>query len=499
MNKDEIRIRKKIGQVVCCGFFGTTLNDNLREMINKYYIGNIIYFSRNYENPVQMLKLNKDLYQLIEEKTGFIPLTAIDQEGGNVTRLMNGVTFPPSPLTSSLTKVSDAPYNVGKIIGRDMISLGLNLNLAPCLDINSLDPFYQSIRCYGTDPDTVTKATKEFINGVNEYGVLSCLKHFPGSGEGKVDTHFNMSLIERSVEELENRELIPFINNITAPAIMTTHTIFKALDNNPATLSYKVITEYLKNKLNYQGIVITDALEMNAIKDYFGSVEASLLALNAGADMILCCHDRDIQIKTMEYLYNAVINGDLLESSLDEKIERIKKQKDKLIPYLNKYFYNLDKYEVDLNNNKLSYEIVKNSFNHLLGSLPKVNDKALFLAPELYAINGAEDVFDERSLPKSLRQSFKNDVIVLDDKEETFNKLKEVLNNYENVIAFSYNVNINKINTKIINYVNNNIDTNIISFKGLMDINLYDDLKNYSVLYEYTPNSIKTIIEILKK
>lgn len=498
MNQDEIRIRKKIGQVVCCGFFGTTLNDNLREMINKYYIGNIIYFSRNYENPLQMLKLNQELYDLIEEKTGFIPITAIDQEGGNVTRLMNGVTFPPSPLTSSLTKVDNAPYKVGKIIGRDMISLGLNLNLAPCLDINSLDPFYQNIRCYGTDPDTVTKATKEFIDGVNEYGVLSCLKHFPGSGEGKVDTHFNMCLIERSVEELESRELIPFINNINAPAIMTTHTIFKALDNNPATLSHKVITDYLRNKLHYEGIVITDALEMNAIKDYFGSVEASLLALNAGADMILCCHDRDIQIKTMEYLYNAVINGDLLESSLDEKIERIKRQKDKLIPYLNKYFYNLDKYEVDLNNNKLSYEIVKNSFNHFKGSLPKVNDKTLFLAPELYAINGAEDVFDERSLPKSLRQSFNNDVIVLDDKEETFNKIKGVLNNYENVIAFSYNVNINKINTKIINYVNNNIDTNIISFKGLMDINLYDDLKNYSVLYEYTPNSIKTIIEILK-
>ena len=499
MENKEIRIKKKIGQVVCCGFFGTTLTEELKELIEKYYVGNIIYFTRNYENPNQMLGLNKEIYQEIISYTGLLPFTAIDQEGGNVTRMMNGVTFPPSPMSTAVTHVKDACYLTGRMIGLDMISLGLNLNLAPCLDINNKNPFFSNIRHYSDQPEEVATRTADFIRGVSEFGVLSCLKHFPGCGEDVVDTHFDASILNRTVEEIENHELIPFIHNIDTPCIMTTHTIFKALDDVPSTLSHKVITDYLRNKLHYQGVVITDALEMNAIANYYGAVEASLISLKAGADMILCCHDRNIQIKTLDYLYQAVLDNKLLESELDEKIERIKKQKERLVPYLEKYFYHNTAYQPNEENNQLAYEIVKNSYQLLYGEKPTLTKKTLFLAPELYAINGAEDVFDNRSLPMSLKSSFDNDVIVLDNKIETEEHILNNLKNYDQVIAFSYNVNIDKINQGIINKVNNQIKTYIISLKGKMDIELYDNLINYSVLYEYTPNSIKTIIEMLKK
>ncbi len=495
----EIRIRKKIGQVIFCGFNGYEINDNLKKLIDEYYLGNVIYFTRNYQNPHQMKKLNQKLYKLIEEKTGFIPFTAIDQEGGNVTRMMNDVTFPPSPLSCAKSNIKDACFNVGKMIGRDMIMLGLNLNLAPCLDINSQNPYYANIRHYSSSVDEVCKYTNDFIKGLSSYGVLSCLKHFPGAGEDIVDTHFNASILNRSLEEIEKHELVPFKYNIKSPCIMTTHTIFKSIDDLPSTLSSKVIKGYLRNKMQYSGIVITDALEMKAIDDYFGAVNGALLALNAGADMILCCHDYQIQIDTFNYLYQAVLNGDLKESDLDEKIKRIKKYKNELSPFLNQYFYNENEYKIDENANELSYEIVKKSFSIIKGNIIKVSNKTLFLAPELSAINGAEDVFDNRSLPKALRTNFKNDVIVLDNQENTKNKILNSLDKYDSVIAFSYNVNIDKINVDIINEVNNKKNTFIISLKGMMDVNLYDDLKNYAVLYEYTPNSIKVLIELLKR
>ena len=497
--EDEIRIRKKIGQVIFCGFTGYQISENLKNLIDKYYLGNIIFFTRNYQNPKQMKQLNKDIYSLIENKTGYIPLTAIDQEGGNVTRMMNDVTFPPSPMSCSQSHIDSACFEIGKIIGKDMIMLGLNLNLAPCLDINSKDPYYANIRHYSSDPDEVCKYTHDFIKGLSYYGVLSCLKHFPGAGEDVVDTHFNASILTRSIKEIEEHELIPFKYNIDSPCIMTTHTIFKAIDDLPSTLSSKVIKGYLRDKMNYQGIVITDALEMKAIDDYYGAVKASLMALNAGADMILCCHDYQVKVDTFEYLYDCVINGSLKESTLDEKIERIAKYKNKLRPYLNKYFYNEEEYQVSIAANDFSYQVVKASFQLIKGRMPTLKNNTLLIAPELYAINGAEDVFDDRSLPQALNANFKNDVIVLDNKESTKNKILNALDKYDSVIAFSYNVNIDKVNVDIINEVNNRKNTFIISLKGMMDINLYDNLRNYAVLYEYSPNSIKVLIELLKR
>ena len=495
---NEQRIRRKIGQVVFCGFDSYEYNKELDELINKYYLGNIIYFTRNYKNPSQMIALNKTIYNKIIDKCGIIPLCAIDQEGGNVTRLMNGVSFPPSPLSSAKTNVENARYEVGKIIAYDMISLGFNLNLAPCLDINNEDSYYTNIRMYSKDPYEVAKMTKEFINGLSEYGVLACMKHFPGCGEGVKDTHFNKSIISRDINQLRNHELIPFIENINTACLMTSHSVYDKIDDKPATLSNIILQDILRKEMGYQGIVITDALEMKAISDYYGAVESSLLALNAGADMILCCHDRDIQVQTFEYLYNKVLDGSLKESDLDIKIERIKKYKLQLMPYLDKYFFNKDIYERNIDNDKICYEIVRNAYRIYKGDIPIITKDTLFIAPELYAINGAEDVFDERSLPQSLKKCFNNDVLILDDKEETKEYILSNLYKYKQVVAFSYNINISKTNLSIINEVNNHINTYIISMKGEMDIDQYDNLKNYIVMYEYTPNSIKAIIDLLK-
>ena len=166
---------------------------------------------------------------------------------------------------------------------------------------------------------------------------------------------------------------------------------------------------------------------------------------------------------------------------------------------MDKYFYNEEEYQVSKAANDFSYQVVKASFQLIKGKMPTLKTNTLFLAPELYAINGAEDVFDDRSLPQALNANFKNDVIVLDNKESTKNKILNALDKYDSVIAFSYNVNIDKVNVDIINEVNNRKNTFIISLKGMMDINLYDDLRNYAVLYEYSPNSIKVLIELLKR
>lgn len=498
----EMTVKEKIGQMVMGGFPSTYYDETIEELVDEYYLGNVILFTRNYNGADLMKKLCTDIHTNIINKCGTLPLISIDQEGGSVTRMMKEVAFAPSAMTCGATAVKDASYKCGKALARDMISLGINMNLAPCLEINNeCMNFTHNIRSYGSDPNKVSKFVKRFIDGANEYGIISTCKHFPGGGDSTRDSHLELPRIDADFDRIWNFTLTPFKENTGVSAVMSTHILFPALDKDyPTTLSKPSITGLLREKLGYDGIVISDGLMMRAISDKYGVGDAGLMFLKAGGNIALVCHEKENIIKLIKRLWKAYEDGELTDELIDERVSRILRYKEKTIEYLNKYFNNDNKFVADKKVNEEMQEIVDKSITLIKGKKPKIGKNTLVLCPVASVASQAEDVFDERDLAKELKKYYNNTIYKFEKSEE----FKELINNemdkYDDVVIMSYDCSNDQNQIDVINncIAKKKDKVYVISLKGPMDGRLFKDLKNYMVLYEYTPNSIRTLIKFFK-
>ena len=494
----EMTLKEKIGQLILPGFHGFEYDEHLRTLIEDYHVGNVILFTRNFENAEQMKKLTTKIHDEIIKNTGVVPFIAIDQEGGLVTRMMKDVTFAAGPMTSSSVS-EQAVYDTGKMLAYDMIQLGMNLNLAPSLDVNNNpnNPVI-NVRSYSDNPEIVSKMGKNFIKGSLEYGVLPCAKHFPGHGDAAVDSHLGLPTINHDTKRIHEVEMKPFIDNISIPSIMSAHILFPAYDTVPATLSKKVITGVLREELGYDGIVITDCLEMKAIADNYGTEQGALQAVLAGIDLLCICHTLEKQVGALKLIEEAVLNDVLKEEELDKHVERILKGKERTLPYLEKYFY--DKELVFSEEYKArASEIVDNSLTYVKGEKPVLTTNTLVIAPVAQAKTIIEDEFDERNLAKVLSHNFSNvDIYEMVNEDPFKNDIIEKAKNYDQIIVFSYNANVTPWQVEFINKIISTNKTFVISLKGPFDYHKYNNLENYMCLYEYTPNSIKTVVKYLK-
>lgn len=496
----EMTLKEKLGQLILPGFHSTYYDDQVKTLIEDYHVGNILLFTRNFENAKQMRELTKVIHEKVLEHTGHIPFIAIDQEGGLVTRMMKDVTFAPGPMTASAS-LPDSTYYTGKMLAEDMIRLGMNLNLAPSLDVNNNpnNPVI-NVRSYSDDPKVVAELGKRFIEGSSEFGVLACAKHFPGHGDCEVDSHLGLPTINYDLDRIHSIEMYPFKENINVPAIMSAHIMFPAYDTVPATLSKNILTNVLRNELGFEGLILTDCLEMKAIADMYGTANGALMAVLAGADLCDISHTLEYQIKALELLEEAVNDGRLPVEELDKKVERILKFKEKTLPYLEKYFYSQEM-QFSEENNKLAQEIVDNSLTLVKGNNAKLTKDTLVIAPIAIARTIIEDEFDDRNLAKVLKKEFKDlDVRELENSEEFKQQVLLELEKFDNIILFSYNAAVSKQQVEFINEVlSKKQQTTVISLKGPMDFNKYNNLNNYLCLYEYTPNSIRTVVKYLKE
>lgn len=497
----DMTLKEKVGQLIVCGFKSPYYDEQIEELVEKYALGNVILFARNFVDGNQMKNLNKEIYSKIIEKTGLIPLISIDQEGGQVTRLFKDATFPPSQMTLGATFFKDPSYVVGKIIGYDMIRMGINWNLAPCLEINDgLKNFLTNVRSYGADKFKVSALANRFISGLGEYGVMSTLKHFPGSGDSEVDSHLDLPVLNTPLEELMDKNLFPFISNLESGSIMTSHVLFKAIDDKyPITLSSKVINGLIREKMGYNGIIVTDGIEMKAIKDYYTSPKGAVMALKSGADMVLACHEIDDQREIFECVYQAIENKELSESEINKKLERIIRAKEKILPYLGKYFFNDFIFNENKDNSIIARKIVDESITLVKGNAPKLKDDTLLFTSPPVIYTEVEDVFNERDLKKALNKNFTNEVIRLDKDFSYTKEIKELIDKSGDVIFITYDVSKNK---EVIELINDTINIKkencyLISLRGPMEGVLFEDLINYTVMYEYTPNSVSSIIKYL--
>lgn len=312
---------EKTGRLFMIGVPSTILDDETKRLLDEVKPGSVILFSRNIENKFQVKKLIDDITVYL----GYKPLFTIDQEGGIVTRLLEGFTVAPSAMAVSATGNSENAYKIGKILGREMKAIGIDWDLAPVVDINNNpDNPGIGIRSYSDCRETVVDFSSNFIKGLEEEGILSCIKHFPGKGRVAVDAHLDMPELNISVEEMYKTEFYPFIN-VKAPSWMPSHVwISKIQDKKePATISEKVLTDLIRKELKYDGVLIADDLTMGGVANYYSPEESVLKAFEAGMDILSVCHDTEMQIRVKKFMENKIKNNKILEKRMEESLERI--------------------------------------------------------------------------------------------------------------------------------------------------------------------------------
>ncbi len=323
-------IRDTVGQLLMVGFQGTELSREFLDWLREYRPGGVILFSRNLVDPEQVARLTNALQ---EHATNSPLLIAIDEEGGRVSRLPQGFTTFPAASRVAACHASDVAYEMAGVTARELRAVGINMNLAPVLDVNS-NPANPIIgdRAYGTRPEQVCTYGMAVMQGLEDNGIIPCGKHFPGHGDTMTDSHHVLPVVEADRARLDAVELEPFRQAIRRglPTIMTAHVRYPALDaETPATLSNPILTDLLRSRLGFEGVTLTDDMEMRAILDHQPIGEASVRALQAGADMVVICHQQEQQGEAIAAIEHALERGELSWERLTASVARIQALKDK--------------------------------------------------------------------------------------------------------------------------------------------------------------------------
>lgn len=335
----DFRNWKKKGESNAKGL--TKMNDEVAGIIEKYRLGGVILFAENVTGTEQTVRLTDGLQKASPDIPLFI---TIDQEGGIVTRLESGTNLPGN-MAIGASRSNKNAFRSGKIIGKELSSLGINVNFSPVLDVNNNpgNPVI-GVRSFSSKPELTSKLGIQMMKGLQDEQMIATAKHFPGHGDTAVDSHYGLPLVPHDEKRLRSVELAPFQKAIDAgiDMIMTAHVQFPAFDNTtykskkdgedimvPATLSKKVMTDLLRKDLGFKGVVVTDALNMKAISDNFGQEEAVVMAVKAGVDIALMpaqvasLETEKNLARVFEALLTAVKKGEIPIDQIDQSVERI--------------------------------------------------------------------------------------------------------------------------------------------------------------------------------
>ncbi len=321
-------LREQIGQMIMVGLPGEDLGAAEQKLLKDYPFGGFILFSHNLKEPKQILSLCRALW----ETSGEIPpLIAIDQEGGRVHRLPPPFThFPPAAALGRAGN-ADLAYQTGAAMARELSAVGINLNFAPVLDVNS-NPSNPIIgdRSLGADPNEVTRLGWEMVCGLRDGGVIPCVKHYPGHGDTAQDSHLELPVVKKTLEEMKSTELPSFVHACRnqVETLMTAHVLYPALDaSHPATLSAWIVGELLRGKLGYHGVVFSDDLDMKAIGENYSVEDAVGLGVLAGIDMLLFCHETEKAVAAFDFLCRETERDSELRERVEQSYRRIRSLK----------------------------------------------------------------------------------------------------------------------------------------------------------------------------
>ncbi len=317
-----LSLEQKLGQLLMIGVNGVEMNADTRRLLADLSPGAVILLGRNVREPKQLATFTAAL----QEGAAVPRFIAMDQEGGIVVRLSRGATVFPGAMATGATGSTNLAFLEGKIAGSELHALGVNMNLAPVLDVNSnrKNPVI-GVRAYGDDPARVAQMGKSYALGLQDAGVAAVAKHFPGHGDSVEDSHRGLPTIAADLDRLRRLELVPFAAAAKAgvDAMMTAHLLFPAIDTVPATMSKRILTDVLRGELGFQGILMSDDLEMKAIEGTYGIGPAAAKSIAAGADMLMVIWHRASKDAAVEHMRRAVESGELPMERVDEAVRRI--------------------------------------------------------------------------------------------------------------------------------------------------------------------------------
>lgn len=313
----------KVGQLLMIGIHGTTLNDDAKFMLNEYRVGGIILFDRNMESKDQVKMLIADINK-VGKSAGLTPLfLGIDQEGGAVARMEDQLIKVPPAEELGKTSVEQA-VSLAKQSGAELKDLGFNINFAPVADLGLTYG-----RSYSTNPDEVVRYAGAVGKAYDEAGLWYSYKHFPGIGKTDVDLHADTSIVPVSKETLLSEDTKVFIDLIKQSkpntyTIMVSHAMYPQIDSDhPASLSKAIITDWLRKDMGYNGVVVTDDMDMGALAKHYTFGDMAVQSILAGSDILLVCHEYEHMQEAYNGLMKAVKDGRISKERLDESVKRI--------------------------------------------------------------------------------------------------------------------------------------------------------------------------------
>lgn len=333
-------IRREVGQLLIGSLPATTITPEMRSLAREFQLGGVTLFKRNIEAPEQVAELSHDLQSL---SPGLPLWVAVDQEGGRVARLRAPFTEWPPMATLGRSGDESLAQRFASALAAELKAVGITLDFAPVLDIhtNPKNPIIGD-RALGEDAATVARLGAAIIRGLQENGVAACGKHFPGHGDTSVDSHLALPLVEHPPDRIRRVELVPFREAIRADVafMMTAHILVPSIDEQkPATLSPAVVRGMLREELDFNGVILSDDLEMKAIADAYTVPDAAVQAIAAGCDGILLCRatvddrsqDADVHAQVLEALVHAVEDGRIPFTRAEDALARNRKAKERFL------------------------------------------------------------------------------------------------------------------------------------------------------------------------
>lgn len=445
----------------------TSMNSKMEEILKKYGFGGVILFAENNASTEQTVKLIDSIQKANATVDGRAQLLiAVDQEGARVVRLASGTQGPGNMGLGATGDESNA-YDMGEIIGSELSKIGYNVNFAPVVDVNN-NPSNPVIgtRSFSDDAEVVSRFASSYMNGISGQNVIAALKHFPGHGDTATDSHTGLPRIEKTYDELKENELIPFQGCINdgAEMIMTAHIQYPKIETGtytsikdgstielPATLSKKIITDVLRGDLNYDGVVVTDAMNMSAIAQNFSVLDSAKLAINAGVDIILMPIDTATEsgINALDQFVvdvaNLVDTGDISIENVNKAVTRILTLKENH-GLLNQYSLNDLQAKIDTantfvgskSNHDKEWEIAKKSITLVKnnGMLPIIeNEKTVVVVQYANEVLSAEYAVDRLKSEKIIEEDMDVTVFLMRGKE--MSEIKSAIQEAKNVLVFT--------------------------------------------------------------
>lgn len=499
-------LKEKIGQLFVFGFYGYEPAEEIKGLIESYGIGGTIYFSRNVKDAKQVHSLSAELQQ-IAQKAGKPPMfIAIDQEGGMVARLVNGVTLMPGNMALGAAASAEGVEETARICGEELRMLGITMNYAPCIDVNNNpDNPVINVRSYSDRSDVVSEFGAAAVVGYQSARVAATVKHFPGHGDTSVDSHHALPVLPHSRERLDAIELPPFRAAIKAgtDCIMTAHVCLPALEPSgvPSTLSENVLTGLLRNELGYDGVVVTDCLEMSAIDEFYGPAQGAVKAIKAGADMVLVSHTIEKQRAALDAVAAAVESGELSLARIEEAVARVMRLKEKLQLDEPIQPWEQVKHEIGTEANKAAARKWSEASVTLVkaeaGLLPLKRDvRTLVLWPDIVPVSVADEMLSGDGTLGDFLTHYGASVV---ERKMNSEHALDGLDGFEQIVVVTYDASKHPREKEIARQAVKLAGDRVIavSVRNPLDVLAYPEVKAYVAVYECRPLALASAAKAL--